>query len=97
MHYNADMRTTVELSDPLHRRLKAEAAERGMRGFSQIVEEALSEHFQSAPERQRRVSAIAAARGAWSGMDVVQWERERDEAWATWKPPQSHGCRDFRS
>ncbi len=88
MHYNACMRTTVELSDPVHRRLRAEAAERGMRGFSQIVEEALAEHFQSALERKRRVDAIAAAEGAWSDMDVAEWERDVAEAWATWKPPQ---------
>jgi predicted transcriptional regulator len=82
------MRTTVELSDPVHKRLKAEAAERGMRGFSRIVEEALSEHFQSALQRRRRVDAIAVARGAWRDMDVVEWERDVAEAWATWKPPQ---------
>jgi hypothetical protein len=83
------MRTTVELSTPVYRRLKAAAVDRGMRGFSPIVEEALSEYFQSQLTRTRRADAIAAARGAWSGMDVAQWERERDEAWATWTLPPS--------
>jgi predicted transcriptional regulator len=83
------MRTTVELSDPVYKRLKAAAVDRGMRGFSPIVEEALSEYFQNELARVRRVDAIAAARGAWSEMDVEQWERERKEAWATWKLPPS--------
>jgi predicted CopG family antitoxin len=83
------MRTTVELSDPVYKRLKAAAVDRGMRGFSPIVEEALSEYFQGELNRVRRVDAIAAARGAWSEMDVEQWERERKEAWATWKLPPS--------
>lgn len=83
------MRTTVELSDPVYKRLKAAAVDRGMRGFSPIVEEALSEYFQNELDRVRRVNAIAAARGAWSEMDVEQWERERKEAWATWKLPPS--------
>ncbi|HEV3071368.1 MAG TPA: hypothetical protein VGY76_08090 [Solirubrobacteraceae bacterium] len=83
------MRTTVELSDPVYKRLKAAAVDRGMRGFSPIVEEALSEYFQSELQRRRAVSAIAAARGAWSDEDVAEWERARDEAWATWKLPPS--------
>ncbi len=83
------MRTTVELSDPVYKRLKAAAVDRGMRGFSPIVEEALSEYFQNELGRVRRIHAIAAARGAWSEMDVEQWERERKEAWATWKLPPS--------
>lgn len=82
------MRTTVELSDPVYKRLKATAVDRGMRGFSPIVEEALSEYFQSELERVRRVNAIAAAEGAWRDMDVEQWEREVQEAWASWKLPQ---------
>jgi hypothetical protein len=83
------MRTTVELSDPVYRRLKAEAVERGIRGFSPIVEEALAEHFQSGSQRQRLAEAIKAAEGAWSDMDVEAWERDVDETWATWRLPPS--------
>lgn len=85
MHYNACMRTTVELSDPIYRRLKLEAVERGIRGFSPIVEEALVEHFQSDSERKRWIEAVTAAEGAWRGMDVEQWERDVKNAWATWR------------
>jgi hypothetical protein len=83
------MRTTVELSTPVYRRLKAAAVDRGMRGFSPIVEEALSEYFQSELERRRIVSAITAAEGAWSEMDAEEFERERQAAWATWRLPPS--------
>ena len=79
------MRTTVELSDPIYRRLKSEAVERGIRGFSPIVEEALSEHFQSAPRRRTLIDAIKAAEGAWSDVAVAQWERDVRDAWATWR------------
>ena len=88
MHYNACMRTTIELSDPVYKRLKSVAIDRGIRGFSPIVEEALSEYFQS-ERRSRLTDAIAAARGAWSETDVAEWEREREQAWATWTLPQS--------
>ncbi len=83
------MRTTIELSDPIYRRLKSVAVDRGIRGFSPIVEEALAEYFQSENDRRRLVDAIKAAEGAWSDMDVEEWERERKEAWATWRLPPS--------
>ena len=83
------MRTTVELTEPVYRALKEEAVARGIRGFSPIVEEALAEHFQSAPQRQKLVDAIKAAEGAWSDMDVEQWERDARDAWATWRLPPS--------
>jgi predicted CopG family antitoxin len=89
MHYNACMRTTIELSDPVYRHLKSVAIDRGMRGFSPIVEEALSEYFQSESHRSRLTDAIAAAEGAWSEEDVAEWEREREQAWATWSLPRS--------
>jgi hypothetical protein len=83
------MRTTVELSTPVYRRLKAAAVDRGLRGFSPIVEEALSEYFQSELERRRLVEAIGAARGAWREMDAPRFERDVEQAWATWCLPPS--------
>ena len=89
MHYNAYMRTTVELSDPLYRRLKSAAVDRGIRGFSPIVEDALREYFAAEPRRTQLTQAIASARGSWGDMDVEEWERDVGEAWATWRLPRS--------
>jgi len=89
MHYNACMRTTIELSDPLYRRLKSAAVDRGIRGLSPIVEEALSEYFEGERRRGGLSRAIAAAEGAWSEEDVAEWEREREQAWASWSLPRS--------
>lgn len=92
MHLNASMhkgmRTTVELSDRTYARLRARAAERGMRGFSAIVEEALERHLGLAGEDDLD-TALAAAEGAWSESDVEEWERARAEAWATWPADRS--------
>jgi predicted transcriptional regulator len=79
------MRTTVELSPPVYRRLKAVAVSRGLRGFSPIVEEALSEYFQSEVQRRHLAAAIAAAEGTWSEEDVADLEQSREQAWATWR------------
>ncbi len=77
------MRTTIELSDRTYVRLRTRAAERGMRGFSAIVEEAL-ERFLEQGGGDDLASALAEAEGAWSKSDVEEWERAREEAWGTW-------------
>jgi len=87
MHSNAKMhkpmRTTIELSDRTYTRLRARAAERGMRGFSAIVEEALERLFEHSGGDDLH-SALVEAEGAWSESDVEEWERARREAWETW-------------
>lgn len=81
------MRTTIELSDPVYRRLKSAAVNRGTRGFSAIVEEALNEYFQSELYRANLASAIVAAEGTWSDEDVAEFEQSREQAWSTWQSP----------
>ncbi len=86
LHVNArmqPMRTTIELSDRAYTRLRARAAERGMRGFSAIVEEALDRFFDQA-QPEGLTPGLIEAEGAWSESDVREWEHEREEAWATW-------------
>ena len=56
------MRTTVEIRDELLERLRQEAAKRGERGFSGIVEEALERFFARDPARLKRVKAALAAK-----------------------------------
>ncbi len=82
------MRTTVELSDRTYTRLRTRAAERGMRGFSAIVEEAL-ERFLEQGGKDDPAPSLAEAEGAWSESDVAEWERARKEAWATWPADRS--------
>lgn len=82
------MRTTIELSDRTYARLRTEAAERGTRGFSAIVEEALLRLFRQGGENDLS-AALAEAEGAWSEDDVREWERAREEAWAGWPADRS--------
>ena len=82
------MRTTIELSTRTHTRLRARAAEEGMRGFSAIVEEALERHLDRVEDPELGPE-FAAAEGAWTSDEVEEWERARDEAWATWQPDRS--------
>ena len=77
------MRTTVELSDSTYKRLRAAAAERGNRGFSPIVEEAVSLYLDGAQERAEIAKDIEAARGAWSDEDVAELEQALRSAWSS--------------
>lgn len=79
------MRTTVELADPVYRRLRTAAAERGLRGYSQIVEEALVEYLDAEQQRREVVTAIEAAEGAWGEDDVAELEEARRKAWGQWR------------
>jgi len=81
------LRTTIELTDPTYTRLRAKAAERGMRGFSAIVEEALDRYLQHGDDDL--TSSLLEAEGAWSERDVEEWERVREEAWASWSDQSS--------
>jgi predicted transcriptional regulator len=82
------MRTTIELSDRTYARLRAKAAERGIRGFSPIVEEALERLLDQNGE-DALAPGLAEAEGAWAEGDVEEWERARGEAWATWPADRS--------
>jgi hypothetical protein len=77
------MRTTVELSDRTYTQLRARAAERGLRGFSAIVEEALQNLLEPGTDDEP-AAGLAEAEGAWSAGDIEDWELARKEAWATW-------------
>ncbi|MFI5026363.1 MAG: hypothetical protein ACHQCI_06390 [Solirubrobacterales bacterium] len=76
------LRTTIELTNRTYTRLRAKAAERGMRGFSAIVEEALERFLERSDDEL--ASSLLEAEGSWSDRDVAEWEQIRGEAWASW-------------
>jgi metal-responsive CopG/Arc/MetJ family transcriptional regulator len=83
------MRTTVELPDPLYRKLRAVAVQRGMRGFSPIVEEALTDYLAAEGQRRELVAAIEAAEGAWTDQDAAELETAIEQAWSLWPAARS--------
>lgn len=59
MHIYACMRTTIELRDDLRVRLVAEAARRGLPGYSQLIEQALEAYLSDGGEdRTVRVRSL---------------------------------------
>jgi len=58
------MRTTIELSDQHRAKLLERAAERGEKGFSRIVQEAVERYLLEQGSRRDRVQAAVDLRGS---------------------------------
>ncbi len=58
------MRTTVEITDEQRARLLAIAAERGLKGFSSLVQEALGEYLATRLGDADRITDALGMRGA---------------------------------
>ena len=79
------MRTTVELSDEHRAKLLALAAERGARGFSELVREAIEHYLSDNAARQDRVDAALAALGSLSDEEGDDLERAVIQLRETWR------------
>jgi hypothetical protein len=62
-YYGSRMRTTVDISDHLHAELLKLAAKRGLKGFSHIVEEALSQYLSTKKSQDRKTIKALKPRG----------------------------------
>ena len=69
LQYGA-MRTTVEIPDEQRARLLELAAERGEKGFSRLVQEALELYLRENGARRERVAAARATLGSFSEKDA---------------------------
>lgn len=77
------MRTTVEITDAQYRRLVAVAAERGVRGFSKIVQEALDAYLASLSGAD--LDAVLALGGSFSDDEADEMLRLIHESRARWR------------
>lgn len=68
------MRTTVEITDQQRAKLLELAAERGIKGFSELVQEAIEEYLKANVARRERVTAALAALGSLSEKEARSLE-----------------------
>lgn len=66
------MRTTIEISDRHRSVLLALAAKRGMRGYSEIVQEALDQYIASQTQRMVTKEEVLAMKGSWQKEETEQ-------------------------
>lgn len=82
------MRTTIELTDEQRARLLALAAQRRLRGYSTLIQEALERYLEETPNVVRPgagARASRAARKVQGTLSVAEAERMRRRIEALWK------------
>lgn len=77
------MRTTIEISPDQHEALSALARRRGVRGFSTIVQEALTSYLQDVDADE--VDLLLGLEGALSEEDEAEVRARINSARATWR------------
>lgn len=75
------MRTTVEIRDDQRVALAAIAAKRGIRGYSELVQEAIDVYL----EKEDDLQEILALQGSITDEEAEEMRKRIDEAWATWR------------
>lgn len=79
------MRTTIELSDALRARLLEIAAARGQKGFSAVVEEAITFYLEELKRRDECVQEALAARGSLRRGEAEELEARTRELRDDWR------------
>ena len=80
------MRTTIEIPDRLRAALLAISAQRGLRGFSKIVEEALELYLQTMVSRDETLAELLSLKGSWSDQEAQEARQAVGEVKDNWKP-----------
>ncbi|MBI1862156.1 MAG: ribbon-helix-helix protein, CopG family [Deltaproteobacteria bacterium] len=79
------MRTTIEISEEQRAELLKLAAQRGLKGFSQIVKEALDTYLRGIREKREVINAALSLKGAFTGKDAEDFERRVSEVRKVWR------------
>lgn len=89
MHVHASqpcpMRTTIELSDVQRAELLRLAAERGEKGFSRLIQEAVDRYLEEQGSRSDRTEAALRLEGTLDNAGAEALERSVREARSLWR------------
>jgi metal-responsive CopG/Arc/MetJ family transcriptional regulator len=81
------MRTTVDLPNEKIASLRALAAKRGLRGYSELIEEAVDLYLRQVAQAGELEEVIALA-GTWSEEEIAELEEAIKSFWQRWE---AHG------
>lgn len=80
------MRTTIELSNEKRAKLLAIAARRGLRGYSQLIDEALDLYLAREEKKSaRELKKLLSLAGTLSEAEATEMEKRIREAWHKWQ------------
>jgi predicted transcriptional regulator len=79
------MRTTIEINNENRAKLAALAAKRGLRGYSKIIEEALTEYLVRIENRKSEIEEFLNLAGSLSQEEAFVAENKIKEFWSRWQ------------
>lgn len=79
------MRTTIEIPDEQRAKLLKLAAERGEKGFSRLIQEALERYLDEAEEREQRIQAALSTLGSLSLEEAEELEESVRRLRGSWR------------
>lgn len=79
------MRTTIDLPNDRRARLMALAARRGMRGYSDIVREAIDRYLEEEERKEAALPEILSLAGSLSEEEARDARKRIDETWQRWR------------
>ena len=79
------MRTTIELSDRHRGILHALSSERGLRGYSRIIEEAIDFYIEEKALKDNTVQELLQLKGSWSAEEGERMKAKLKEIREDWQ------------
>jgi len=79
------MRTTVEIPEGQRRALHSLALRKGLRGFSQVIQEAISFYIQNRKELKDERIELLRMKGSWSAATTRQVKNRIQQVRKNWK------------
>ena len=79
------MRTTIEIEDEIRAKLLKKAAQRGEKGYSRLVNEALKEYLEKDTSREEKLADIIKLRGCISEQQAKDWQERIEQSWKNWE------------
>lgn len=79
------MRTTIELTEEQRAELLKLAAQRGMKGFSQLVQEAIDSYLETQASRATLIDAALAMKGALKSKAGDEFEARAQAIRENWR------------
>ncbi len=84
-YYAISMRTTIEIPDEQRAKLLQLAAERGEKGFSKLVQEALEKYLDELNGQQKRIRAALSVLGKLDEASARQMEETLRDLRRSWR------------
>ena len=79
------MRTTIELSNDHRSALHSLASQKGLRGYSKLIQEAVDLYLKETSRKRKSVNHLLKMRGTWSEEEARQIKKKLAEIRRSWK------------